>query len=161
MLNEAGEVVGILTFRIEGGENLNFVVPINYARGLLQVDDSLSLAEMNSRLVGSRPVESSTASAPPRDPNAETTVMLSGVRGCTFEGVCRAITSSGAESRSLAGTLPAAFTFRADSLECSFTKSWGGYSTLLVQFVRVGRSLKHALTSAPYGSVSLTIDPTP
>lgn len=65
MLNDAGEVVGIFTFRITGGENLNFVVPINYARGLLQVGDSLSLAEMNSRLVGSRRVEPSTASAPP------------------------------------------------------------------------------------------------
>jgi hypothetical protein len=61
MLDDSGGVIGILTFRIKGGENLNFVVPINYARGLLQINEALSLAELNNRL-GPR---SAAASSPP------------------------------------------------------------------------------------------------
>jgi hypothetical protein len=35
VLGASGEVVGIATSQIGGGQNLNFAVPINYARGLL------------------------------------------------------------------------------------------------------------------------------
>ena len=35
VLTASGEVVGIATSQINGGQNLNFAVPINYARGLL------------------------------------------------------------------------------------------------------------------------------
>ncbi|MBN4048147.1 trypsin-like peptidase domain-containing protein [bacterium AH-315-O15] len=46
MLNEQGAAVGILTFGFEQGENLNFVVPVNYARGLLDINDEMSLATL-------------------------------------------------------------------------------------------------------------------
>jgi len=52
MLNEHGEVVGVVTFKIGEGkaDNLNFAVPINYVRGLLSSTDSLSLADLQGRV---------------------------------------------------------------------------------------------------------------
>lgn len=35
LLNESGEVIGVLSFSLGQSQNLNFAVPINYARGLL------------------------------------------------------------------------------------------------------------------------------
>jgi hypothetical protein len=40
-LDEKGNAVGIVVFRLTQGESLNFAVPINYARGLLDGDDGL------------------------------------------------------------------------------------------------------------------------
>ena len=36
VLNMEGEVIGIVNFKLRGSENLNFAIPINYARGLLE-----------------------------------------------------------------------------------------------------------------------------
>ncbi len=36
VVNEQGEVIGVTVAKLTGGESLNFAVPINYARGLLQ-----------------------------------------------------------------------------------------------------------------------------
>jgi serine protease Do len=52
LLDEFGRVIGILTFKIRGAENLNFVVPINYVRGLLGDSTSLTLDELRARLTG-------------------------------------------------------------------------------------------------------------
>ena len=43
MLSSSGKAVGIVSFRITGGESLNFAIPINYLRGLqgIQVSDPL------------------------------------------------------------------------------------------------------------------------
>ena len=60
MLNDRGEVVGILTSGIKSAENLNFVVPINYARGLATVNEGLPL-EQFARMFP----EPSTASSSP------------------------------------------------------------------------------------------------
>ncbi len=46
MLNEQGADVGILTFGFEQGENLNFAVAVNYARGLLGINNEMSLATL-------------------------------------------------------------------------------------------------------------------
>jgi hypothetical protein len=40
LFNMAGEVVGITTLKFKGGENLNFAVPINDAKRLLQLESS-------------------------------------------------------------------------------------------------------------------------
>ena len=50
ILNSKGEVVGILSFGIRGGEGLNFWIPINYARGLLSTKQSYSLAQFREEL---------------------------------------------------------------------------------------------------------------
>ena len=41
LLNRSGEVVGIMSFKLVNGENLNFTIPINYVRGKL---DTINLS---------------------------------------------------------------------------------------------------------------------
>jgi len=41
LLNRKGEAVGVMSFKVVNGENLNFTIPINYVRGKL---DSLTLS---------------------------------------------------------------------------------------------------------------------
>ena len=65
MLNDRGEVVGVLSFGFVEDQNLNFVVPINYARGLLQVNENLSLAQVNARLAPRTAVVAPVASPTP------------------------------------------------------------------------------------------------
>jgi S1-C subfamily serine protease len=50
MLNMNGAVIGVLTFKMQNAENLNFVVPINYARGLISAQESMSLDALRKRL---------------------------------------------------------------------------------------------------------------
>lgn len=40
LFNMAGEVLGITTFHLKGGENLNFAIPINHVKSLLQAKSS-------------------------------------------------------------------------------------------------------------------------
>jgi S1-C subfamily serine protease len=40
LFNMAGEVVGITTMYLKGGENLNFAIPINDAKRLLSAESS-------------------------------------------------------------------------------------------------------------------------
>jgi S1-C subfamily serine protease len=37
VVNEKGDVIGVATLKLRTGESLNFAVPVNYARGLLQL----------------------------------------------------------------------------------------------------------------------------
>jgi hypothetical protein len=54
LVNRQAEVIGIVTFKIRGGENLNFAVPINYLRGLADSQGgSMSLDELRLRLSSS------------------------------------------------------------------------------------------------------------
>lgn len=50
LINGKGQVVGVFSFKLRGTENLNFVIPINYARGLLRSTDAISLDELRARL---------------------------------------------------------------------------------------------------------------
>lgn len=43
VFNAAGEVIGIAVFLFEGGQNLNFAIPIDYARGMLSANTPTSL----------------------------------------------------------------------------------------------------------------------
>ena len=45
MFSESGELIGIVTSQFTAGQNLNFAVPINYARGLLSSDSEMTLAD--------------------------------------------------------------------------------------------------------------------
>src|SRR6266849_3239711 len=55
LVNRQAEVIGIVTFKIRGGENLNFSIPINYLRGLADSSPSttMSLDDMRVKLSGS------------------------------------------------------------------------------------------------------------
>ena len=49
MFNIHGELIGIVTSQIRQGQNLNFAVPVNYVRGLISTDATMTLAELAER----------------------------------------------------------------------------------------------------------------
>jgi S1-C subfamily serine protease len=44
IFNGKGEVIGIAVMTVDGGQNLNFAIPIDYARGMLEMSQTQSLA---------------------------------------------------------------------------------------------------------------------
>jgi hypothetical protein len=46
VFNMSGEVIGIAVLTIEGGQNLNFAIPIDYARGMLGMSQTQPLASI-------------------------------------------------------------------------------------------------------------------
>lgn len=74
LLNNKGEVIGLLSFSVVQGQSLNFAIPINYIRGKL---DTLALSA-GSQLMDSteKPISNSTVSA-----QKQTGVILAGLSG--------------------------------------------------------------------------------
>ena len=67
LFNMAGEVVGITTMYLKGGENLNFAIPINDAKGLLLTKSSKIQALPNeTEPVKAEMPDAATASAQPK-----------------------------------------------------------------------------------------------
>jgi hypothetical protein len=50
LIDSMGKVIGVLSFKIRGAESLNFVIPINYARGMLATKDSFTLEEFRTKV---------------------------------------------------------------------------------------------------------------
>jgi hypothetical protein len=51
LVNQKGEVVGIIRYKIGGTENLNFAIPINYLRGMMDSQlTAISLDELRVKL---------------------------------------------------------------------------------------------------------------
>lgn len=50
LLNSGGKAIGVLSFKLRGTESLNFVIPINYARGLLASAESFGIEDLPKRL---------------------------------------------------------------------------------------------------------------
>lgn len=51
LVNRQAEVIGIVTFKIRGGENLNFAIPVNYLRGLMESPTSaMTLDELRLKI---------------------------------------------------------------------------------------------------------------
>jgi S1-C subfamily serine protease len=48
LLTSSGRAIGVVSYKILGGESLNFCLPISYVQGLLQEDRKLSLADFNA-----------------------------------------------------------------------------------------------------------------
>jgi S1-C subfamily serine protease len=65
LLNGQGQVIGVLSFKLKGAESLNFVIPINYARGLASSSESIPLAELPKRLGQTTKLFDETESALP------------------------------------------------------------------------------------------------
>lgn len=73
LFNMTGEVVGITTMYLKGGENLNFAIPINDAKTLLEVHPSrLQVFPDESELA--KPDGNAPPSAPASTPDLEATV---------------------------------------------------------------------------------------
>jgi S1-C subfamily serine protease len=64
LFNSSGEVIGVITYLLKGGQNINFAVPINYARGMIGDRPSKTLADL-------RPPGRSKTGAEPRASLAE------------------------------------------------------------------------------------------
>jgi S1-C subfamily serine protease len=57
LVNRQSEVIGIITFKIGGSENLNFAIPINYLRGLMDsATTSMNLDELRSKITNTSDV---------------------------------------------------------------------------------------------------------
>jgi len=50
VFNEYGEVIGIATATLKDGQNLNFAIPLNYARGLISEKEEMTLEEFSKTL---------------------------------------------------------------------------------------------------------------
>jgi S1-C subfamily serine protease len=51
LVNRDSEVIGVVTFRIVGGENLNFAIPINYLRGMMDsLGSPITLQDLQAKL---------------------------------------------------------------------------------------------------------------
>lgn len=68
LLDAQGRVIGVLSFKLEETEGLNFAVPANYARGLLASQDSLTLEAFAARTQGSVNLFSKNEDAAPSFP---------------------------------------------------------------------------------------------
>jgi len=64
LLNESGEVIGVLSFSVVQSQNLNFAVPINYARGILERVTSVG-AKPEANLAPLTPASSTSAGKEP------------------------------------------------------------------------------------------------
>jgi S1-C subfamily serine protease len=65
LFNSSGEVIGVITYLLKSGQNINFAVPINYARGMIGDQPSKTLADLrplNKSKAGSEPGSSLTES---------------------------------------------------------------------------------------------------
>lgn len=53
LVNSKGQAIGVVSFKLRSAEGLNFAVPINYVRGLLnKLHEPMSLEQMRQSLVG-------------------------------------------------------------------------------------------------------------
>jgi S1-C subfamily serine protease len=64
LFNSRGEVIGIITYLFKSGQNINFAVPINYARGMVGDQPSKTLADI-------RPADQPKESADPAPRGAD------------------------------------------------------------------------------------------
>jgi S1-C subfamily serine protease len=85
LLDSAGRVIGVLSFKLRGAESLSFVVPINYGRGLLASSESVTLVELAQRL-GNTPDLFSSSSGQPRPPRPTGEILATAKTLCVLQG---------------------------------------------------------------------------
>ena len=79
MFNESGELVGIVTSQFTAGQNLNFAVPVNYARGLLSSDSEMTLADAAVRYPREGPASQPAATSSQADSDSAYVAQLKAV----------------------------------------------------------------------------------
>ena len=66
LLNDRAQAIGIVTSKLRGSEGLNFAVPINYVRGMLEnLQKPLSLDELRAALASAKPDVFTSSGYPP------------------------------------------------------------------------------------------------
>ena len=76
-----GNVIGVVTYLLRAGQNLNFAVPVNYARGMIGDTATKTLAQLGPMTKAAQPAE-----APRRDetvPNEQLSTAVRGLLGRT------------------------------------------------------------------------------
>src|SRR4051794_1460633 len=68
LFDENGALVAITTFKISGGENLNFAIPINYVRGMIATEPRMTLGELRAKVGAGKGRGASTAAEVVRVP---------------------------------------------------------------------------------------------
>jgi S1-C subfamily serine protease len=179
LLNESGEAIGVLSFSVSQGQNLNFAVPINYARGIL--DRLVGVASQpEARLDPLRPGEPETrtlsrSTAPTaREPGG---VYVTGFGPTEYlqqvylqltealaQGGVRVVelrdVSTGGPMTSVSGLVSAAKEANADGLlYFSLSTGWGQTDRLQVQcYDREGRLMwKEETTSLWQASINAAV----
>lgn len=66
LFNSGGEVIGVVTSLLKSGQNINFAVPVNYARGMISDQVATTLASLQSA-----PEPSAKPTTPPAKKEAE------------------------------------------------------------------------------------------
>ena len=75
MFNKYGEVIGITVAQITAAQNLNFAVPINWAKGYLHSSDLITLRELAQQNTVEQEIVGSTISVPAHQRRAFTIVV--------------------------------------------------------------------------------------
>jgi S1-C subfamily serine protease len=71
VFNARGEVIGVVVSTLESGQNLNFAVPVNYAKPLLSRTTEKQISALPKRTQNTgQPVSGNTAAGPTTDPAA-------------------------------------------------------------------------------------------
>ncbi len=84
-----GNVIGIVTYLLRGGQNLNFAVPVNYARGMIGDEATKTLAQLGplaKALASVQPPPQSVGEPPRREetlPNEQLSTAARGLLGRT------------------------------------------------------------------------------
>ncbi len=142
LLNDSGEVIGVLSFGVTQSQNLNFAVPINYARGILDRISSVTTAPIATlgALTGPDQVSVAPVAAPSAERNSGGIFVTGfgtrdyleqvylGITEVLAEGSIRVVelsaVRSGAQVRPISAWIEAARDARADGV-LFFTLSTG------------------------------------
>jgi hypothetical protein len=74
LVNSKGQVIGVVSFKLRSAEGLNFAVPINYVRGLLNnLHEPIGLDQLRRSLIGTASVDQENSSTTPKEPPNWTT----------------------------------------------------------------------------------------
>lgn len=93
LFNSSGEVIGIATYLLKSGQNINFAIPINYARGLISGGTTTSLAAVNAR------IESTAPTAPERTEGPDLPSPDRGDAGVSLAGLGEQISNAARAKR--------------------------------------------------------------
>lgn len=66
LVNSKGQVIGVVAFKLQSSEGLNFAVPINYVRGMLNmIHEPMTLDQIRRNLSGAKEITNEQTDGPP------------------------------------------------------------------------------------------------
>lgn len=129
LFDERGRLIAVTSFKIGGGENLNFALPVNYVRGMLTTTPKLTLTELKSKLTAESAESTGSVAAP------DTLATTGGVPRLanlyqTAQGVFAVVEQDG-ETVHISFTLPNGYIYGSSTLQWVATaKAFKGQGVL-------------------------------